>query len=419
MRISTQTLYAQGVTSMLDQQAAFSKVSEQLATGKRVVNPSDDPSAASQAVTISQSQAVNEQFSDSRTTARNNLSIEESALNQVTDTITRVQSLIVQAGNGTLSDSDRDALATEIEGSREVLLGLANSTDGNGNYLFGGMSGDTAPFGEDGSYRGDDQQRQQRVDSSRLMEVNHTGSQIFGGVASGNQQLARQTSESESSLPITFKGPEVIDASARVDGAGYSISIEAAGVTISGTDAEGNDLPILDDEGEPLPSPVAFSDGMTLAFNGLSMTLSGDEQQVAEAQAEGKATQLVVEEGEASADVFANLDGLITALSTPIESEADQAAFNNAISTASRQFSNSLDNVLTVRADVGTKLNELDSLDIIGDDRELNYASTRSDLIDLDYNEAISDYSLTQVGLQASQQAFSDISGMSLFDYLR
>ena len=242
MRISTQTLYAQGVTSMLDQQAAFSKVSEQLATGKRVVNPSDDPSAASQAVTISQSQAVNEQFSDSRTTARNNLSIEESALNQVTDTITRVQSLIVQAGNGTLSDSDRDALATEIEGSREVLLGLANSTDGNGNYLFGGMSGDTAPFGEDGSYRGDDQQRQQRVDSSRLMEVNHTGSQIFGGVASGNQQLARQTSESESSLPITFKGPEVIDASARVDGAGYSISIEAAGVTISGTDAEGNDL---------------------------------------------------------------------------------------------------------------------------------------------------------------------------------
>ncbi|MDI4661047.1 MULTISPECIES: flagellar hook-associated protein FlgL [Cobetia] len=419
MRISTQTLYAQGVTSMLDQQAAFSKVSEQLATGRRVVNPSDDPSAASQAVTISQSQAVNEQFSDSRTTARNNLSIEESALNQVTDTITRVQSLIVQAGNGTLSDSDRDALATEIEGNREVLLGLANSTDGNGNYLFGGMSGDTAPFDEDGSYRGDDEQRQQRVDSSRLMEVNHTGSQIFGGVASGNQQLARQTSESASSLPITFKGPEVIDASARVDGAAYSVSIDAAGVTISGTDAEGNDLSILDDEGNPLPSPVAFSDGMTLAFNGLSMTLSGDEQQVAEAQASGKATQLVIEEGEASADLFANLDGLITALSTPIESEADQAAFNNAISTASRQFSNSLDNVLAVRADVGTKLNELDSLDIIGDDRELNYASTRSGLIDLDYNEAISDYSLTQVGLQASQQAFSDISGMSLFDYLR
>ena len=419
MRISTQTLYAQGVTSMLDQQAAFSKVSEQLATGKRVVNPSDDPSAASQAVTLSQSQAVNEQFSDSRTTARNNLSIEESALNQVTDTITRVQSLIVQAGNGTLSDSDRDALATELEGSREVLLGLANSTDGNGNYLFGGMSGDTAPFGEDGSYRGDDEQRQQRVDSSRLMEVNHTGSQIFGSVASGNQQLARQTSESESSLPITFKGPEVVDAAARVDGAAYSVSIDAAGVTISGTDADGNDLSILDGEGNPLPSPMAFSDGMTLAFNGLSMTLSGDEQQVAEAQTSGKATQLVVEEGEASADLFANLDGLITALSTPIESETDQAAFNNAISTASRQFSNSLDNVLTVRADVGTKLNELDSLDIIGDDRELNYASTRSDLIDLDYNEAISDYSLTQVGLQASQQAFSDISGMSLFDYLR
>ncbi|TKD63819.1 flagellar hook-associated protein 3 [Cobetia marina] len=419
MRISTQTLYAQGVNSMLEQQAAFSKVSEQLASGKRVVNPSDDPSAASQAVTISQAQAVNEQFSDSRTTARNTLSLEESTLNQVTDTITRVQSLIVQAGNGTLSDSDRDALATEIEGSRDVLLGLANSTDGNGNYLFGGLQGDTAPFAEDGTYRGDDHQRQQRVDSSRLMEVNHTGSQIFAGVASGSQSLAIQTSSRESSLPITFKGPELIDSSARVDGASYTLDIDATGVTITGTDADGADVTMLDGDGNPLASPVAFRDGMTLAFNGLSMTLSGDEQQVLEAQASGKATQLVVEEGEASAEVFANLDSLITALATPIETDEDQAAFDNAIASASRQFRNSLDNVLTVRADVGTKLNELDALDLIGDDREINYAATRSDLIDLDYNAAISDYSLAQVGLQASQQAFSEISSMSLFDYLR
>jgi len=67
---------------------------------------------------------------------------------------------------------------------------------------------------------------------------------------------------------------------------------------------------------------------------------------------------------------------------------------------------------------VGARLNELDVVDAVGSNRMLNYEQTLSDLVDLDYAQAISDYSLRQVGLQAAQKTFADMRGMSLFNYL-
>ena len=84
-----------------------------------------------------------------------------------------------------------------------------------------------------------------------------------------------------------------------------------------------------------------------------------------------------------------------------------------------RELDNSLDNVLTRRASVGARLNELDLVDTVSGNRMLNYDQTMSDLVDLDYAEAVAEYSLRQVGLQAAQRAFVDVQGMSLFDFIR
>lgn len=90
----------------------------------------------------------------------------------------------------------------------------------------------------------------------------------------------------------------------------------------------------------------------------------------------------------------------------------------NTLNTAMRDLDNSLDNVLTVRASAGARLNELDVIDAVGSNRMLNYDQTLSDLVDLDYAEAISEYSLRQIGMQAAQKAFVDIKGLSLFNYM-
>lgn len=120
--------------------------------------------------------------------------------------------------------------------------------------------------------------------------------------------------------------------------------------------------------------------------------------------------------GTPEKNLFKILDNAITSLNTPVgddQAKVDQE--NAAIDAANRGLRNSLDNVLTVRADLGTKLNELDKLNTLSNDRSLAQTSQMSDLVDVDWNAAISSYTMQQAALQASYKAFSDMQGMSLF----
>ena len=167
MRISTVTMFEQSTASMNRQQSELMKVSQQIASGRRVVNPSDDPQAASRAVGVDQAKAVTEQYSDARISARNSLSQTESILNSVSDAVTSAKTLLIQASSDTLSDVDRESIASELKGVYETMLGQANATDGNGRYLFGGYKDNAPPFvkSADGSvtYQGDSKDRKSVV----------------------------------------------------------------------------------------------------------------------------------------------------------------------------------------------------------------------------------------------------------------
>ncbi|NGO91018.1 MAG: flagellar hook-associated protein 3, partial [Halomonas sp.] len=169
MRISTVTMFEQSTASLNRQQSDFLKVSQQIASGRRVVNPSDDPQAASRAVGVDQSKAITEQYADARISARNSLSQTESILNSISDAVISAKTLLVQASSDTLSDVDRESIASELKGIYETLIGQANATDGNGRYIFGGYKDNAPPFvkSADGSveYVGDSNGREQRVDA--------------------------------------------------------------------------------------------------------------------------------------------------------------------------------------------------------------------------------------------------------------
>lgn len=404
MRVSTVMMFERSVSSMNRQQGAFMEVGEQIASGKRVVRPSDDPQAASRAVGVSQSLATNAQQSDSRVTVRNSLSQAESVLDSVSDALTRAKELMIQAGNGTLSDADRQSQASELRGVYEALLGQANSTDGNGSYLFGGYKDSSAPFGKNDSgaveYEGSDQVRQQKVDSSRMMEVGNTGKDVFQSVAAGAGYVAKAGDTNSGTL--TFTGPQVADTTAPGYGEGYTVTFD--------TTVEPTTYQVTDSTTGDEVSNGDYAAGQSIEFAGIKLTLEGTPE-----------PGDVLEVGPAEdmdPDVFATLENMLSALENPLDSEADKAAFANTLSTSSRELDNALDNVLTVRASVGARLNELDTLDTVGSDRKISYTQTQSDLIDLDYTTAISDYVLRQVGLQASQKAFVDLQGTSLFDLM-
>ncbi|MDI1005997.1 hypothetical protein NEL70_04275, partial [Escherichia coli] len=109
-------------------------------------------------------------------------------------------------------------------------------------------------------------------------------------------------------------------------------------------------------------------------------------------------------------------DSAIAALKTPVaDSEADKETAAAALDKTNRGLKNSLNNVLTVRAELGTQLNELESLDSLGSDRALGQTQQMSDLVDVDWNATISSYIMQQTALQASYKAFTDMQGLSLF----
>ncbi len=144
MRVATSTLYQQGLASMNLQQSSLLHIQQQLGTGRKVLTPSDDPVAATRALGVTQASAINGQYATTRNQANIALGTEENTLSTVTTVTQNIQTLLVQAGNGTLSDVDRASLATALKGQYEQLLGLANADDGNGQYLFGGTRSGSA-----------------------------------------------------------------------------------------------------------------------------------------------------------------------------------------------------------------------------------------------------------------------------------
>jgi flagellar hook-associated protein 3 FlgL len=304
MRISTNTIYQSGISKINTLQAEQNKLQQQISTGRRIVSPSDDPTASAHALEISHAKGVSASFAATRQTAELKLNTLESNLEAITNLLVSTQSTIVGAGNSVLSNFDRSIIATELSASLETLIGLANTQDSFGDYVYAGFKTDIKPFianATGASYAGDSNQQLAQVDTQRAMEVNVTGDNVFQ--AGGN-------------------------------------------------------------------------------------------------------------------DVFATLSNLVTLLNTPITDATTQAAFSTGLATAISNLHGSVDNILNVRADIGSKLNELDALNAAGSDRILQYDKSLSDLLDLDYASALSDLAKQQTIMQAAQKSFVTTTNLSLFQFI-
>lgn len=299
MRISTHTLFESGGTRITELQSNMVRTQQQLASGRRILAPSDDPVGAARALEVTQSQSLNTQYGTNRMHAKSALGSVEVTLSAVTELLQDVKTTVIAAGNGTLGDSERGYMATELRSRFDQLLGFANTRDSAGHYLFSGFQSTTPAFSKDAnnvvSYDGDAGQRLLQVDATRQMSVSSPGQAVFQG---GGQ------------------------------------------------------------------------------------------------------------------DIFQSLNDLIGLLQTPgVPDPVALAASNGNIDQA-------LDNVLTVRASVGSRLQELDALDYAGDDRNLQYSQLLSELQDLDYTKAITQLTQQQFTLEAAQQSFVKTSNLSLFNFI-
>lgn len=414
MRISSSLFFRTGLNSINQQQSDLVRIFQQIGSGQRMVNPSDDPLAAAQTINLSQAQAMNARYGENREVAKRALGEEENVLNSITLQLQDVQTRLVEAANGTLSDSDRSTLATVLESAMDTLLGYANSKDGSGQYLFSGSKGTTQPFDTSFNYLGDGLTRNIQVEQTRQMDSADNGEAVFLRANPGSTAYTTSADSSNTGTGIVSSP----SGSSTAEGVFGSYTIKFGPVdpatskityTVDGLGFVGDptNAPVLPIQGELTPGDkaqrITLPGGVSIQLEGLPQdgdsftvgAVSGDTEQM---------------------NVFKNLQAVVAVLRQPSSGNpVGQAALRNTMNSAIQRISENYDNVLTVRSSVGTRLNEIDALSANGALRTINYKQELSRLEDLDYYQATTQLELRKSALEAAALAFRKIQSTNLF----
>ncbi|HEU0230709.1 MAG TPA: flagellar hook-associated protein FlgL [Burkholderiaceae bacterium] len=406
MRISSSLFFQTGLNSINAQQSDLMHLFQQIGSGQRMVTPADDPLAAAQAINISQAQSLNTQYAANRGVAKTSLGTEENALNSVTTLMQDVKSRLVQAGNGTLSDDDRATLANVLSNAKASLLALANSTDGNGQYLFSGMQGTSAPYAQDPTgkvtWQGDAGQRNIQVDQTRQLPSGDVGVDVFQRATPGTNTYLTAAATTNTGTGI-ISSPQVTDPHGANVGSSFSIAFTsptAYTVTVTAPDGATSTYAGAYSPGN---TSIALNGGVQVNFSGQPAT--GDTFTVQPAASSG-----------VDLNIFDSFDSIISALKAPVNGDpAAQAKLSNTLASVLQRTGVNYNNILTVRSSIGARLNEIDAIDANGSQRGLSYSSQLSSLEDLDYYSASANLQLRQSALQAATDAFRKIQSTNLF----
>ena len=409
MRISSSLMYQIALGQFSRKEAQQVQLFEQISTGLRVVRPGDDPLAAAQAVRTSQNLELNERFAANRQVAKHNMGETSQMLDATVNTLQDVTTRLVEVGNGIYSETDQRALAKVLKESYDRLLNQANARDGNGVYMFSGHRGDVAPFQTDsdgwvsGAYQGDEGKRLIQVDQTRQMPTAESAVNIFARANPGDRSYAASSAPGNQGT-ATFSSPAVTSQDGEHVGKTLRIAFEAdpaaGGVRYVVTDANQT---VLDS------GPCDAETGLNLSVGGLSLAIQGQP-------AEGDSFTLEPM-AQADMDVFSTLRRTIDALESLDKNDPVSVAnFQNVVGEAQRKLGSVYDNVLTVQASLGARMNELSALDTVGSARGLSYAKQLDTLVGLNEFAAYSQQIYYQNALEASMLAFQRIQSLGLFN---
>lgn len=407
MRVSTNTIFQMGTEKLGSLQAAMLKTQQQISSNLRILSPSDDPVAAASALTVNQAISVNDQFSINRQNATNALKEQESILSGVTVLLQSTKDIVVAAGNGALTDEDRQAYVTQLKSRFDELMGLANTRDGRGNYMFGGYQTASKPFtlsATGASYSGDQGQRLLQVGPNRQLTVSDSGSAVFEGGKTGNGVFATSANVANSGTGVISQGG-VSDID-KLNGHDYLITFSVDPISGATTYSVGEtpaSIPPYPSTSEP------YTSGQAIDINGQKFDISG-------VPADGDSFSVVPSKTQS---IFTTLHDLIDTLSTTVIGGAAQTKLANDLAKANINIDNAMSSVSAVRTTLGSKLTEVDNLESTGADLKIQYTKTLSDLQGIDPIEAYSLFQQQQLTLAAAQKSFITISGLSLFNMLK
>jgi flagellar hook-associated protein 3 FlgL len=400
MRLSTAGMHRTSIDAILDHQYQMARTQQQITTGKKFQTAAEDPIGATRAAVLDRTLADNAQFGRNSNILESRLNYEESSLADATSLLQAARDLALQGANSTLGPAERKALANDVRQQLAALLDVANRDDSNGEYLFAGTRTSTKPFalGTTGvNYQGDLTSRQVRISSSQSLADGHTGVDVFMNIAEGNGLFGTMVGAANT-------GSASIDVGRVTDQSSWIPD----NYTLQFTNA--TDWQVVDDA-TPTPNVIAtgtgFLPGQSITFRGVTVTITGTPA----------ANDTFAIQPAQDLDMFAMLEDLAKTLegSGGVDTKAE---FSARIGAAIANLDQGINRVVSVRAEVGSRLSAVDQAASTREDEAVDLQSLLSDLRDVDYASAISKLNQQYAGLQAAQAAYSRFAQMSLFDYL-
>ena len=441
MRISTTQIQLSSVQSILDQQSKLIEIQNKISTGKNILTPADDPAGAARVLGIKENIEVNGQYKRNADAAEARLEVEESALTSMINVFQKARELYLHGINGSLSQSDRGLVADELRQNLAEIIGLAGQQDANGDYLFSGYSVNQVPVNDDGvggyTYDGDQGDRLIKIGPNRSIADSDNGFDLFFdiGVNTVNAAVAN----------VTTAGSAAFTDVTLANGSGDTYSLAVGGLTIFSATEAGALITVA-----ALDVDNAINDGLG---GGLDANQDGT---ITVAESGGALTNDLIYTGTAAGGDLSFSDATGTAFNAVVVNDSGAGGFTDgglvtgttaatggsvATTTAENAFSiiynlaagldagtqdssnitdidTVMDNLNSSRSAIGSRLNAIDSQRQINEDVVFQSQKLLSSIEDLDFAEAITTLNLKSTALEAAQQSYIRVQGLSLFNFL-
>jgi flagellar hook-associated protein 3 FlgL len=413
MRVTQNLNQLNFITAMTTLESNLSQTQNQIATNLSFTTPSQNPVAAGAVNNYNQALSQSQQYDTNANSAQGRLSIEDNTLSQVQSALQSLRDLALQANSGTQSAQNRSAIATQATQIQSTLVSLANTQDGNGEYIFGGFATQTQPFAlsaTGATYSGDQGQRQVQIAAGQTIPDSDNGATVFNNIRTGNGTFTATAGAGNTGGGVL--GATTVVNPAAYDGKPFSLQFTVTTAPLTGVAT--TTYNILDSTGTvvtpgaPIPG-APYTSGQAISYDGLQVTLTGQP-------ATGDSFSLAPSTNQS---LFTTVQNLVTALQVVATgTTASQAKLNNSVNTAINNIDQALDHTSTVRADIGGRLNSITTQLSVSGAQQIQLKTSISTLQSLDYASAITSLDEQNTTMTAAMQAYTLTQGLSLFKFL-
>jgi flagellar hook-associated protein 3 FlgL len=397
MRVTESLNQTQFLTALDTLQSNLSQTQNQVSSGLAFTTPAENPIAAGTVSNYNQVLAQSKQYTDNGNSAQSSLETEGTALSQLQNQLQSLRSLALEANSGIQTGEDLTAIAQQATQIQNSMLSLANTQDGNGQYIFGGFATQTQPFAltaTGASYAGDQGQQQAQIAAGHAIAVGDSGDAVFNQIKTGNGAFSVAANAGNAGTGLI--GASSVSGAAGYTGGNFSIAFTAS-----------NTYNVLN-AASAVVATGTYASGQTITYGGAQVTLTGQP-------AAGDSFSVAPSSNQS---LFTTVQNLITAIQAGASGTSGQTGKSNSIAAALNNIDQAISHTSTIQASVGGRQNTITTQQSVAVSQQTQLQQSISSLQGLDYARAITSLDSQNMTLSAAMQAYTRTQGLTLFKYI-